>query len=473
MFFDVQNLKKLTGRYPVEGKIRAVAHASLCKPVFAEYWNNFSYGLSEIELLPTDSFTFCIGQAPVLPLDGESYRVSITESGVSLAACSEKSLICGFMTLIDRLLMERVNGESRLFLDACTYGETASIARRMAHFCVFPETELWEIRRFVRLCAFLRYTHLVIEFWGTFRYECLDALSWERAFSADDLREIFAEAQDLGLELVPMFNHYGHASSGRVMHGKHVVLDRSPQYAYLFDETGWAWNIGLSETIDLQKKMRQELTELCGAGSFFHIGCDEIYGFDYSERAMEEICTHINAVAQSLAESGRKPILWADMFLPRTLKNQTGNTYTAACPSENASSFMLSKLDKNVLLADWQYDACRFPVETSLYLKEKGFSVLLCPWDRGMNRTNACLETAKIHGLDGILHTTWHTLSSGMPYVAKTARGCFLPAGAKDMRDENQALHFNKTAEILRKVYPCGGDYRKSGWSKKEIEDIV
>lgn len=473
MFFDVQNLTKLTGRYPVEGKIRAVAHASLCKPVFAEYWNNFSYGLSEIELLPTDSFTFCIGQAPVLPLDGESYRVSITESGVSLAACSEKSLICGFMTLIDRLLMERVNGESRLFLDACTYGETAFIARRMAHFCVFPETELWEIRRFVRLCAFLRYTHLVIEFWGMFRYECLDALSWERAFSADDLREIFAEAQDLGLELVPMFNHYGHASSGRVMHGKHVVLDRSPQYAYLFDETGWAWNIGLPETIDLQKKMRQELTELCGAGSFFHIGCDEIYGFDYSERAMEEICTHINAVAQSLAESGRKPILWADMFLPRTLKNQTGNTYTAACPSENASSFMLSKLDKNVLLADWQYDACRFPVETSLYLKEKGFSVLLCPWDRGMNRTNACLETAKIHGLDGILHTTWHTLSSGMPYVAKTARGCFLPAGAKDVRDENPALHFNKTAEILRKVYPCGGDYRKSGWSKKEIEDIV
>ena len=473
MFFDVRNLTKLTGRYPVEGKIRAVAHASLCKPVFAEYWNNFSYGLSEIELLPTDSFTFCIGQAPVLPLDGESYRVSITESGVSLAACSEKSLICGFMTLIDRLLMERVNGESRLFLDACTYGETAFIARRMAHFCVFPETELWEIRRFVRLCAFLRYTHLVIEFWGMFRYECLDALSWERAFSADDLREIFAEAQDLGLELVPMFNHYGHASSGRVMHGKHVVLDRSPQYAYLFDETGWAWNIGLPETIDLQKKMRQELTELCGAGSFFHIGCDEIYGFDYSERAMEEICTHINAVAQSLAESARKPILWADMFLPRTLKNQTGNTYTAACPSENASSFMLSKLDKNVLLADWQYDACRFPVETSLYLKEKGFSVLLCPWDRGMNRTNACLETAKIHGLDGILHTTWHTLSSGMPYVAKTARGCFLPAGAKDVRDENPALHFNKTAEILRKVYPCGGDYRKSGWSKKEIEDIV
>lgn len=473
MFFDVQNLTKLTGRYPVEEKIRAAAHASLCKPVFAEYWNNFSYGLSEIELLPTDSFTFCIGQAPVLPLDGESYRVSITESDVSLAACSEKSLICGFMTLIDRLLMERVNGESRLFLDACTYGETAFIARRMAHFCVFPETELWEIRRFVRLCAFLRYTHLVIEFWGTFRYECLDALSWERAFSADDLREIFAEALDLGLELVPMFNHYGHASSGRGMHGKHVVLDRSPQYAYLFDETGWAWNIGLPETIDLQKKMRQELTELCGAGSFFHIGCDEIYGFDYSERAMEEICTHINAVAQSLAESGRKPILWADMFLPRTLKNQTGNTYTAACPSENASSFMLSKLDKNVLLADWQYDACRFPVETSLYLKEKGFSVLLCPWDRGMNRTNACLETAKIHGLDGILHTTWHTLSSGMPYVAKTARGCFLPAGAKDVRDENQALHFNKTAEILRKVYPCGGDYRKSGWSKKEIEDIV
>ena len=37
-------------------------------------------------------------------------------------------------------MQAQVNGESRLFLDACTYGETAFIARRMAHFCVFPET---------------------------------------------------------------------------------------------------------------------------------------------------------------------------------------------------------------------------------------------------------------------------------------------------------------------------------------------
>ena len=473
MFFDGQNRKNLPGRYPVEAKNRAVAHASLCKPVFAEFWKNFSYGLSEIELLPTDSLTFCIGNAALLPLDGESYRVHITESGVSLAADSEKSLFCGFMTLIDRLLMERVNGESRLFLDACTYGETAIIARRMAHFCIFPETELWELHRFVRLCAFLRYTHLVVEFWGMFRFECLDALSWEHAFCADEVRAIFAEAQDLGLELVPMFNHLGHASSSRVMHGKHVVLDRSPQYAYLFDETGWVWNIGLPAVTDLQKQMRQELTKLCGSGSLFHIGCDEIYGFDYSQTSMEAVCAHINAAAQTLAENGRQTILWADMFLPRTLKNETGNVYTAACPSEEASSFMLSKLDKNVLLADWQYDACRFPVETSLYLKEKGFSVLLCPWDRGLNRTNACLETVKAHGLDGILHTTWHTLSSGMPYVAKTARGCYLPAGKGDARDENPALHLTKTAEILRKVFPCGGDYRKSGWSKKETEDIV
>ncbi len=138
MFFDVQNRKNLPGRYPVEAKTRAVAHASLCKPVFAEFWKNFSYGLSEIELLPTASLTFCIGNAALLPLDGESYRVHITESGVSLAADSEKSLFCGFMTLIDRLCMERENGESRLF-----WASAPTAKRQLSHAA-------WRISAFSR-----------------------------------------------------------------------------------------------------------------------------------------------------------------------------------------------------------------------------------------------------------------------------------------------------------------------------------
>ena len=61
------------------------------------------------------------------------------------------------------------------------------------------------------------------------------------------------------------------------MHGKHVVLNRAPQYAYLFDETGWTWSIGTPEVTGLQRKMRGELAALCGKGDYFHIGCDEIF----------------------------------------------------------------------------------------------------------------------------------------------------------------------------------------------------
>ena len=61
--------------------------------------------------------------------------------------------------------------------------------------------------------------------------------------------------------------------------------------------------------------------------------------------------------AQDLARDGRTAILWADMFLPKTLKNETGNAYTAACPSKEKAAYMLSRLDKSVILADWQYDA--------------------------------------------------------------------------------------------------------------------
>lgn len=123
-------------------------------------FGDFSYKLSKIELLPTDSFTFCIGKAPFLPLGGESYRVNITASGASIVADSQNSLICGFMTLIDRIRIERMNGESRLLFDALRVWRKTQIASAFSTFCVFPETELWELRRFIRFCAALRYTHV-------------------------------------------------------------------------------------------------------------------------------------------------------------------------------------------------------------------------------------------------------------------------------------------------------------------------
>ncbi len=68
-------------------------------------------------------------------------------------------------------------------------------------------------------------------------------------------------ANELGIEIIPMFNHLGHASASRVMHGKHVVLDQNPKLQPLFSEDGWSWNLDNQNTVKLLRNIREELID--------------------------------------------------------------------------------------------------------------------------------------------------------------------------------------------------------------------
>jgi hypothetical protein len=61
------------------------------------------------------------------------------------------------------------------------------------------------------------------------------------------------------------------------------------------------------------------------------------------------------------------------------------------------------------------------------------------------------------------MHTTWHTLSSGYPYLLLVAQLCL----------QNEAIGnidaCMMSASVLRKAYFTDGDYEKSGWSEREI----
>jgi hypothetical protein len=77
---------------------------------------------------------------------------------------------------------------------------------------------------------------------------------------------------------------------------------------------------------------------------------------------------------------------------------------------------------------------------------------------------NACLTTARDECLYGLIHTTWHTLSSGMPYVVMAATCSFEGREAKNLRQFR-----TPSAALLRKVMPVHGDYEKAGWSKIQV----
>jgi len=242
-------------------------------------------------------------------------------------------------------------------------------------------------------------------------------------------------------------------------------LNQNPKLGYLFGEDGWCWNIKNKASRDLLRNIRNELVELCGSGEYFHIGCDEAYGFKYSEEEINEITEYINEIATELEKCGRKTIMWADMLLYKDESFNKANNYYAFAPTKEAAARMTGKLNKSIIAADWQYECYEFPVETSLSLKNSGFNTLLCPWSVKYYNVEACAKTVRENNLFGIMHTTWHTLKSGTPYIYKVAEECW---GTHE--NEAWSSYAVKTAEVLRKVYPAGGDYKKSGWSCREIE---
>lgn len=459
MFFTHPGAVYSGKRYKLPQKANAVLHKALISPVIKEFWQRFTYEASKIAFASSDELIFSVGEAKRVEPDGEDYAINIEESGIFVSAKDERALIDGFMTLIDMFSCE----EDGVYADCVLLKESPEIRNRMVHFCVFPDTELWEVKKFIMLAGALKYTHIVIEFWGMLRFDCMEALSWEQAFTKEEIRPLIKEANALGMEVIPMFNHWGHASAGRMMHGKHVVLDRDISLSHLFTNDGWCWNIESEKVLSLQKKIREELSDVCMKGEYFHIGCDEAYGFCYSKENMDKLIGFLNSTANDIMKMGRKPVMWADMMLSHHEGYNLKNRYTAAAPSLDEEKYMLSRVSRDIIMADWQYLAQEAPIETAVTLKNAGFTVLECPYDAGVNVSISAADTVKEHGLFGLMHTTWHTLSSGTGYVGLTAA---LSWG--ECRGAQADIYSVKTADVMRKAYNAGG-YEKAGWAKKEI----
>lgn len=464
MIFQPKQVAWGEGSYAIYKPLLANAHPCLNQAIFKELWNHFTLGASSLEITECEGLTLMIGEATPLPLEGYEYSISIEPRGICVSAEDKAALIRAFMTLLDQFKPEEVAGTAAVSARCQRIRDRADIGCRMVHFCVFPETELWELQRFLRFAAALKYTHVVLEFWGTLRLDCMSELSWPGAFNKEEVRPILSEAADLGLEIVPMFNHWGHASGSRIMHGKHVVLDQDPALATYFREDGWCWAIEKPKVRALLRRIRAELCELCGEGGYFHVGCDEAFSFEFTEEAMAFIADFLNEVAAEMRAEGRRTIMWGDMLLHRHLHYDQENVYTCNAPSPEAEQYLLKALDRHIIIADWQYDAKAAPVETALTLKAAGFDPLLCPWDKGEAQLNACIDTVKRESLHGILHTTWHTLTSGTPFVLLAAVRCH--------DTDNRTSHleaYTKAAAILRGVMPAKGEYRRAGFARGQV----
>lgn len=436
---------------------------------FRALWNRFSFTASTLTVSVKEDgdahFCAWLGKRGDVPTPSY-YAIRATETDVTLSAVSEKALVDGFTTLCQLICPDVLDdGAESLYITAAEIDDAPSIGFRSVHFCIFPESAYATLEKAVHLAGFLKFTHVVFEFWGTFPYECCPSLYWEGyAWTKAQIRALVSLARGYGMEVIPMFNHVGHASNSRVGFGRHTTLNANPRLARLFEPDGWTWCMSNPKTKALLADVRAELMDICGDGAYFHIGADETYSFATCDRCRtrvphELLAEYVNELTADLAKYGRRPIMWHDELI--NASDFKGKDPIVANGHAHKTADAIALLDRRVIIADWQYDYVSRDNPTTPYFMEQGFDTLLCPWDKPQNIQSMCDDARRL-GAYGVMLTTWDHLPA---YLRKFGvAGNFVWSGIN-------GYSTTEAAAILRTLYDTKGDYLTSGWHKNEVEE--
>ncbi len=417
-------------------------------------WNNFCFGKSKLNIVSGDNNTFLIGNIPMPKLPARcDYAITVTEAGAAIRARNYSGLMRGFIHLLYKIELDTSDAQTEIIcVQPFTDEKSYSLEKRMAHFCVFRETDIELVRQEIRYAGILHFTHVVLEFWGMLKFDCLKELSWPDAYSKEQAADLIREIREFGMEPIPFFNHLGHASLSKISTGEHVVLNQNPGLQGLFFPEGWEWNIFSDKTKKLLTDVRKELTDIFGNGEYFHIGCDEAYMILNNDKLKPEMADYVRELTEKVESEGRKPLLWADMYISQKeirelpAKN-TESLYWAPCKNEYETNFQLDSLSKNSILIDWQYEVTETPFRSYMNLKSKGFNVMTAPWKRTENCV-AALDTAVKYDGYGIMCTTWNEVSESFYGMYETA----IRFGAPEFDWAKFADRRALKATLLRKI---------------------
>lgn len=448
------------------------------KKLAPELWNNFTQGKCELEIikspsLRTTAFLSRTRQAIIQNQKTDfDYEMTCTEHGITLVFGSGNGMIHAFCTLLQMLPPYSLK-EKNFALGCFSVKDKPALSFRAMHICVFPETTLLFLKKMVRLFGLMKCSHIILEFFGMLKYDCFPHLAWQNGYTKEDLAPVISDGKALGIEFIPMFNHFGHAGGSRFRSGKNVVLDSAPEYEEYFTPGGWTWNVENMDVLVLHQKMREELCELFGEGKYIHIGCDEVYAADpfadpYDRTDNDNFMRFINYTAEKIRSLGRTPIMWGDMFLDDKdfPYPYCGNISHRCCDGENN----LSKLSESMIIADWQYNidgTKRESVDLFLKYRDKN-SLILCPWTGNDNIKGRC-DIAKEYGLPGVMGTTWNDICRDPKFAVYTA--CLMWEAKDNETPANRWEVFKMmAAHNIRKLAPSEGIYENAGFYEMELD---
>lgn len=352
----------------------------------------------------------------------EGYLLEVGPHEVVVLAESQRGLVYGCQTLLQLAVSAADAGGKQLV--GARIVDYPQLAFRGVHICIFPNTELAAVRQMILLAARFKYNAVVIEPWASLKSKKRPETAYENAYSPAQIRPLVRLGHALGMEMIPMLNSWGHASSMRSRSGEHVVLDRYPQYKDLYEPDGWSFCLSNPAIYDHLFDRYEALLELFAPTRYFHLGMDEAWGHlglkedqkCRGDEPLQLVAGHLQKLHDYFARRDVQVLMWHDMFLQRD-HPQLGRQSPANSTPPFNTHLLLPKLPKDVIIAAWNYSqTSEWPVPK--YFHDQGFPVVVCPWKTKQN-TIAMVNTAKKYDLLGLLDTTWDSLDVCQPSVAR------------------------------------------------------
>lgn len=347
----------------------------------------------------------------------EGYHLEITPEKLILIAADIAGVHHAFQTL--RQLAEPERGVERFrfyFLPSLVIDDHPEFRFRGLHLCIFPETELWQLEKCIRMAAYYKFNFVILEPWGVFPFQsCPELCRPDRQLDPTELKNLIHLGRELGVTLCPQLNILGHASGSRVVSGKHAVLGYDPTLQSLFEPDGWTWCLSNPATRHVLTRAVLELYDFFEAPPFFHLGCDEAYRIGTCASCRNHdlhtlVLNHITHFHSLLKERGCRTIIWHDMLLNR--EDPRWKHYIVCGHAENQLDQLYRDLPRDLIIADWQYDdphpggrAPEWP--TSRFFQQAGYEVVVAPWHNFKGTISLTQHASRI-GLKGVLMTTWH-----------------------------------------------------------------
>ncbi|MDO5566650.1 MAG: family 20 glycosylhydrolase [Planctomycetia bacterium] len=378
---------------------------------------------AEVKKLLTESFKNWFHSSPQInilkggktPANSEGYTIDAQGKTMTITASGIIGVRYALQTL--RQLAEVIPGTkttSGYIIPNVSIEDAPAMSFRGLHLCWFPETDTVRMEQAIRLAAYYKMNCVVLEFWGNYPYKAFPELAWTepgRCITEKDVRKLVQLGHELGVDIIPQFNLFGHASQSRGGNGKHSVLDFHPEFAPLFEPDGWSWCLSNPETRKVLSNIILELIELYDHPKYFHVGCDEAWTAATCklcrkcEHYDELFLDHLLHIQKLLAKNGARPLIWHDMFLQ--MGDERWRGYTAFGTPE--TSKLMKRLPKEFVICDWQYGAPKKQESwpTMRYFKENSFDVIASPWERADGIKSQSQQVIK-EKYFGALCTTWH-----------------------------------------------------------------